>query len=386
VGGLIVANLSEYLDQYIPRHPGPNFDGQSLQRYTRRLQDLEKNVTGGTTFLAVTLWQILMETQAFADLYPTLGLRPVPWYERDARVVMHGDANPPEYDLLILDRTYTGTPRAARLTPSNDDLVTAFDRWQKGRRDNLNTLFREHRISKDAFNQSEILLEKVADDQFAIEAVHQAEFHVLAARMPDLTYTSLPGVPWRVVPRIGTGGFASAGAVVRSQGNTKVVGVTVPAHLLLPNGPANPVGWVVDVNGQSGTVVSCDMISDSCFVELRQVGPPNHVPKASQGLVPGGVAPGLGTVGYFEGAASQGKQSGKITSVSVNVFNQHPLVQQTFDLSWLTNPGDSGCALIDGNGHILGFALACTTPVSNPSFSTWVWANSVFGYHKLQAF
>jgi hypothetical protein len=382
-----MGNLVEFLDTNVPSHPGPNFDLIRDGYYGQMLQKFKHDASTESTVLATVLWQILIETAAFQQISKQIGLRPVPWYEREVRVVAHRESSPaPEYDLLVLDRAYRESPTTAQLTAPPDDLNNAFDRWRAVRTANLAAMVQAGRLTQNMQRQLQWLLQDVIDRNFAVAALEKAQFHVLAARMPDLRYTAVPGTPWKVTPKVGYGGFASAGAVVRSQTNRASVGVTIPAHLLLPNGPADPRGWTVDVGGQVGTVVSCDMISDSCFVELPLIGPPNHVTGASAGLLQNSVAPGIGTSGSFEGCATPGKQSGRIRAVNIDVFLSNPIVQQTFDLDCLTNVGDSGCAFLDSSGHILGFAAATTGPMAHVTYSKWIWANSVFAYHKLQPF
>lgn len=379
-----MADLSEFLQQHTPKHEGPDFRFLDRGRYLGAVRQLKHGAED--TLLAVALWQIIVETREFAGLLGSLGLTPLPWHERDARVVIHGDPrHRPDFDLLILDSSFGDTPRSVQIKPSPSDLYDAFEKWQGFRNDNLAMLLKEDRIGRRQYSDVSSLINKLLDRDFAVGAVDFSSFYIVAARLPDLRYTSLPASPWPVSTTTG-GPSASAGAVVRSQTNPQVVGVTISTHLLLPHGCGNAIGMGVLVNGQPGTVVSCDIVSDSCFVQLARIGPPTHQQKASQGPVRGGVAPAQGTTGFFEGCGSGGRMSGQITSVSVNTFAPHPLVQQRFDLNTLTNSGDSGCALVDGNDHILGFAHSCTSPMSNPSFSTWIWADSVFSAHKLQAF
>ena len=47
-----------------------------------------------------------------------------------------------------------------------------------------------------------------------------------------------------------------------------------------------------------------------------------------------------------------------------------------------TAHGDSGAALIDEDGYIVGFAHSLSR-YGPPKFSTWVWAEQVYMAHKL---
>lgn len=379
-------SLREFVDLHIPRHEGPDFRGLQNGRYYRSILDAQVGGDSAATLLAVTLWQILTETHAFREFCWNNDLPPVPWHERDLQVVAHGAESRPELDLLILDRAYPHCEaRSDRLAPSRDDLVEAYDRWRSSRSWNLGALQQSRRVT-EAQGRVLGLLFVVIDPDFAIAALRSSEFHVLAARMPDLRYTSVPQTPWPAAPQPYPASVSTAGAVVRHRTNARQIGVTVATHAVLNSTLANPVGWTVDVNGQPGTVVSCDVISDSCFVELAHIGPPNHAHATTSGLLTNGQLPSLGMNVHFDGCASAGRQYGQITSVSINFFNQHPLIQQTFNVNRLTNPGDSGAALLDAGKFLLGFAFCCTSATSNPSYSTWIWADSVIAYHQLQLF
>lgn len=50
----------------------------------------------------------------------------------------------------------------------------------------------------------------------------------------------------------------------------------------------------------------------------------------------------------------------------------------------MTARGDSGAALVDGSGHILGFAYSRSDASSPASYSTWIWAAAVLKKHELE--
>jgi len=47
----------------------------------------------------------------------------------------------------------------------------------------------------------------------------------------------------------------------------------------------------------------------------------------------------------------------------------------------VTSQGDSGAALVDLNGYILGFAYSRSAPNAPFAYSSWIWADAV--YQKL---
>jgi hypothetical protein len=378
-------DLSEFYRQHASSQPIPDYLKMRGGIYAKEIFARGQTIAQANTVLSVILWQILIETAAFEQLCLGWKLGPVPWYERELKLVSHGSDTSPAFDLAIFDRTFGPVPQSLQVRAGNQDLRTAVDKWKRVRRTNIEALLRQQRITPAEHEYLSTLI-NVIDHGFAVDAANQRECYVLAARMPDVQYTSIPAMPWTVAPQPATLTSGSAGAVVRNQNNSSQFGITAAAHVVLPNMPANPGGFQVDVNGQSGTVVTFDYISDSCFVNLAYVGAPNHNHRSTSGLLQGALAPSLGTFATFEGCGTPTPRSGQIIAVSVNAFAQHPLVQQRFDFNTLSNQGDSGCALLDSTGHILGFALSRTNPTSNPSFSTWIWANSVFSVHGLQAF
>lgn len=373
-----MADIPEFMDKHVPVHAGPDFDSLASGMYVGQVRDLIGGWRVESTFLAVSLWQILIRTAKFATIHSELRGGP------DFRVVMHRPNPLEEVDLLMLDSSFTGSPTNFRVHPAESELLQAYVDWQRESEENLIGLVSAHRLTAREYARCRALL-RVIDSDFAIRAVQKSEYYCVFAQRPPFEYTSIPATPWKITSTARAGSAVSAGAAVRSTLNSSQTGVTIPAHFLLPRGPGNPVGMVVDIDGHPGVVVSCDSISDSCFVELPQVGSASHPTKLTNGLLPNGLVPALGTTGYFEGQATPGRQTGQITSVNVSFFFQNHLVQQRFDLNCLTNRGDSGCALLDGSDHILGFALGRTAPAANPSFSTWIWANSVFGFHNLAA-
>lgn len=376
-------DLSSFADTHIPSHEGPDFAGRWAEPYAQSLRRSGLDRDAISTHLAVMFWQIAMGTEAFDIARLELALPPSPWFEREELVVSHGDPDNPQFNLVVLDDGYPDEPRVLRLDPSQDDLIQAHQAWRDDHLDALKSPAAQRRMSQVA---SSLLTDLVLsiDAGFAIRALADRPFYVLAARRPPRLFTGVPMAPWPVSAARGGTLQASAGAVVRHQKNTKQVGVTIAAHTILNGSQRSPVGRKVNVNGQVGTVISCDIISDSCFVELGHIGAPNHVPSVINGVLQG--IPTLGVSGRFEGCTS-GLVSTTIQAVNVNVaMTRVPMVQQTFNLSQPTRPGDSGCAFLDANDVLTGFALASTQGGIPPQYSTWIWVDPVFSFHSLQAF
>jgi hypothetical protein len=55
-----------------------------------------------------------------------------------------------------------------------------------------------------------------------------------------------------------------------------------------------------------------------------------------------------------------------------------PNLQQTVRTEQVTSQGDSGAALVDSNGYVLGFAHSRSAPNAPFAYSSWIWADAVF--------
>jgi len=166
----------------------------------------------------------------------------------------------------------------------------------------------------------------------------------------------------------------------------EVFGVTVCRHGLTgelkpSQFVSNLYGQEVEIDGIKGRILSDDLVSDSCFVELDQskingitdcAGPLQILPDPNRSL-------------SFEGAIS-GKKSTKIYPLAWDndILTPELEVQKLISTPKVTNKGDSGAGLFDENGNIIGFSFSKTKLGSQPEFSRWVWANSVFQFHNLK--
>jgi hypothetical protein len=133
------------------------------------------------------------------------------------------------------------------------------------------------------------------------------------------------------------------------------------------------------VNGVPGRIIGqADSLSDSAFVEVA-LPPPAGVAAATPltNLVPRQHEPVT-----FEGSSS-GLARGQVTGWSP----QLPFVSQNAQLVVTTGPiskpGDSGAALRDGQGVLLGFCHETSAFGAANPYSSWIWAESVFKAHQL---
>jgi hypothetical protein len=96
------------------------------------------------------------------------------------------------------------------------------------------------------------------------------------------------------------------------------------------------------------------------------------------------LSPRLYTSAQFAGAARNEQISTMITAVDASLA----IPQTMFATKVYTNPdtlpGDSGAALTDDLGRIIGFAAWRTGFGAEISFAIWIWAQQVFAAHNLR--
>ena len=159
-------------------------------------------------------------------------------------------------------------------------------------------------------------------------------------------------------------------------------GVTVSFHGVAGGTTSVAMGSSVTVDSRAGTVQSSDRISDSCFVELASFG--SGTPKTTTGPLMH-VTPRQHDQATFDGLASGNGSSATISGWSPDL----PFVAANNQLKVFTDDvtsrGDSGSALLESTGSILGFSFYRTSVGTTPAFSAWIWAHSVFSIHKLTA-
>jgi len=150
-------------------------------------------------------------------------------------------------------------------------------------------------------------------------------------------------------------------------------GVTTALHALRKNNSK------VFVMGLPGEIRQRDSVTDSCFIEMKQVQLP------SAGICAGplsGKTPGKGEEVWFDGVAS-----GRVTTRVDGWTPELPWfiegIQSRIITPAVTDGGDSGAALVNDGGLVIGFALYRTGFNSKSPHSAWVWGESVFSALRL---
>jgi hypothetical protein len=232
-------------------------------------------------------------------------------------------------------------------------------------------------------------LVKAIDSDFVPKLINQFNLKVLFAKKPQMVaqQLDLPGIP---SPPHGVYhenfSFPNSTLGVYAENIYEQKGFVMCLHSLAKD--VDDAMKIIEkgktkvtVNGATGTIITYDPISDSCFVVLddqRQIDNSNFSSiRILQGKTPR----------QYEKASFEGFRSGPLSTIITGWTPDLPFVKKYNQLKIytnpITNPGDSGCALKDSDGLVCGFAFMRSGLNETPQFSSWIWAESVFKYHQL---
>jgi hypothetical protein len=212
--------------------------------------------------------------------------------------------------------------------------------------------------------------------QYGIE---NTEWPMIICKPPKKVFTCFhPNTPHKVFLKDGETFKSLAGIYTKnSQG---IFGVTICLHCF-PNLYVEVGKTKVNINGIIGTVISVHNISDSCFVQLDA-----SEAQITDLLSANGPLQGT-TPREFEKCYFMNKEGDKtntnVIGWSPDIMYFDPYNQVKVLTNPITNPGDSGSALIDSSENILGFSFYRTEINAVKEFSAWIWAASVFKAHNL---
>jgi len=212
--------------------------------------------------------------------------------------------------------------------------------------------------------------------KIAIEAMRAQRHFFVAMKPPKIVWTASTQQPspriaspaMGVFKRLAGKHLSTAGVIVTDErGRT---GVTTALHSIKNHGRG------IFVSNSPGTIRSRDTITDSCFIETSDL----KLPRVRQcrGTLED-VVPGPREVVWFDGATS-GRMETRVIGWTPEVLGEPiPGVQSRIMTTPVTDPGDSGAALvIEKTGVIIGFALYRTGLNAPSPHSAWIWARSVF--------
>jgi hypothetical protein len=207
--------------------------------------------------------------------------------------------------------------------------------------------------------------------EIAAEVMTMQQHRYIAMHPPHMVWTSggLPLFPLKAVGVTrGMKGNEVATAGVFSKDSKGRIGITTALHAV------ERCRSGVFIKGIQGELRSRDKLTDSCFIEVSS----NIQIAGNKCAGPlRGMTPGKGETAWFEGVAS-----GRVETEVHAWTPELPWIvegsQSRILTPLVTNPGDSGAALINGMGRVIGFALNRTGYNAKAPHSAWIWAESVF--------
>lgn len=311
----------------------------------------------------------------------------------------------PRYDLLILSRdlpidlpiremsSIPLTVLFKRLNIKVGDFSDDFERWINYRYDELDNLQQEHLLTGDSFDNQKKLINALSnrnDFNFIEELVANQSFSIVIAPMPDTILTNSTSSPsCGIVLEQGSEPVSTGG--VFTTDHKGVFGVTAALHGVIPDpnklidlfneqGAACVIGKRVYINNIEGIIRKADLITDSCFIEIDR----NSVPKLDNQAGPlKDKGPYRSESVRFEGQVSK-LQKTVVTEVDIGIPFISRGEQAKIYTHAVTNPGDSGAALINDDNYILGFSYSRTGLGAPIEFAEWMWAHSIYNALNLQ--
>lgn len=341
----------------------------------------ELGSAAASALIASVFWQIFQRSDTYLDVLNRAGASPIAGTSAEAYVVARQRER---FDLVVLDPGLVQSEaRATRIELGrNDDRVIA-DAQRRWREEVFGDRWGGAQFSPRRLGQSfnrRILRALIGlPPYFVQELMSRVPFELLLAPAPP-TYRT--GIPNPALP-MSVGGAGPDGTVgIFALNSEGVPGLTVSRHPFVSAGIDPRMGVPVVVNGHSyGRIRTSDATSDSCFVEW--------------------IEPGFGssqnTTGPLRGASPRSAQRATfrrfdntevetvITGWCPDIPFTQPWVQLRVLTKACTKRGDSGAALVDDDGHIVGFAMYRTGVDAPIEYSAWVWADSVYLAHQLIA-
>jgi hypothetical protein len=144
-----------------------------------------------------------------------------------------------------------------------------------------------------------------------------------------------------------------------------------------------PAGTPVTVGGTASHVARAEPVQDLVFIPL----PDTFVVSRLCGLrgVRTSRAPSEGEPVAFEGAGTGTRADTRVKSHDAGLFRKSKGLQLKVQTPADTNRGDSGCALVDSDDRIIGFAFERTGYGEFPELTDWIWADNALSTLNLTA-
>jgi len=353
----MLMTLRDFADQVaLP----PSLTGASLRenRLWADAYEVIGNETRTDPTVAAVLSQIVLLTHEFSRALGNRGLDVRNPTSQEIMLLQRSVWG--EYVLVVADDRLADMESSQVLFLSSDSLREGLRRWKQSSPGGRQVL------DKEASQLGRVYYHVSADDLASLQT-----FNVYFIRRPKRIPTSAPVPGWKV-QSAGINGWVTAGCRVQhANGGT---GVTSVRHFF-PTSTA--VGTTVKVGASQGIVEDEDPISDSVFIRLES-GVPLAASRGAKGWLKG-IAPRVGEVTVFDGATSGVTTPTAVMASDPGVASYSPYRQARVYTPPVTNPGDSGAALVENSTDlVVGFAHERTEAGAFIEWSSWIWADSVF--------
>ncbi|HKX30891.1 MAG TPA: hypothetical protein VJ302_24590 [Blastocatellia bacterium] len=354
------------------------------------------------TMLSSMFWQVIASSVFFRRVMDGLGIEDPIGSGGRLILSMHKTGQNRRFDLLVLSpqlkAAQAGSINLIQLFLGHGIQVGEFAEnlrdWAHAYVEKLDELRREGQLTEQSLEGWEPFLAGLIVGEgnyyFVEEIAASQQFSLIFAPMPATVFTSGTVSPaWGIALQQGAPPTSSVGVVTSDQQGR--FGVTACLHGMVPDpetiydlfkerGAACVVGKTVYVGDRPGIIRSADLITDSCFIELNQKEISDRVVRPCQPLVDD--SPRRKEPVRFDGLTSK-NQSTFITEVDLSIPLVKRGVQAKVYTDAVTSPGDSGSALINNEGYVLGFSHSRTGLGEPIEFAEWIWAQSVYNELKL---
>jgi hypothetical protein len=307
---------------------------------------------------------------------------------------MHGDGSENRYDLLLLvpnlslehSQSFPLYPLLRDFNAKYSDFSEAASHWFEYRFKDLGNLRETHFLSGSDLAGQVMLLDALSPGKESLvsELLLSQHFSIMVAPMPKTILTNKIGSPaWGVAMSQTSSSISTAGvATTDRQG---ISGVTACLHGVVDDpdglvqmynahGSSFVIGKQIYVDGHVGVVRKADLITDSCFIELD----PSVLSTAMVTKGPlTNKSPSRKEAVRFDGFSSK-LQKTFVTEVDLPIPFVSAGEQAKVYTQPVTNPGDSGSALVNDADYVLGFSHRRTGLAEPIEFSEWIWAHAVY--------
>jgi hypothetical protein len=328
--------------------------------------------------IATLMWERLIENDA---LPARVRIATAEW-PTDFIVVPYGSALEPAFGLLILtSNPDVREPVGIRVTARPQELETHWSSWQRSqRREAKRSYAAENELGRGPtfVGSPSVVLAMRGVAQRVASLAHGLITSCVIARRPQIIATGIPNGPWGIGPSPTDPPESTAGVVCASENGE--LGVTAALHAVTPFS-AQAGAPHAFVHRRSGWVERTHPLTDSAWIRLNQ--PPSSTDWSQGRGIMSGTTPRPFEKATFCGAAS-GTKTTTITGWSADLLELSGHNQPKVYTDASTSPGDSGAALLDSTGHVVGFASFRSVPRAFLDHAVWMWADCVMRHLRVR--